>query len=209
MMLVGMYDSPFVRRVAVTMKLLGMPFEHKSWSVGKDQAEIRKYNPLGRVPTLVLDDGEVLAESSAILDYLDDISGERALLPRTGEARRRALKLMAIATGAAEKGVSQVYELAFRPEMKRHQPWVERCRTQMQDALAALDRECSQVLVGRWLLGAKLSQADITVACASTFCHEALYLDPLKLPSLDILTARCEAMPEFQSTHLQFIPPAA
>src|SRR5262245_20220586 len=104
MVLIGMFDSPFVRRVAVSMKLLGFPFEHRNWSVGKDQGEIRKYNPLGRVPTLVLDEGEALMESSAILDYLDDTVGaQRSLLPRSGAARRRGLKLMAIATGAAEK----------------------------------------------------------------------------------------------------------
>src|SRR2546423_15604868 len=113
MILIGMFDSPFVRRVAVSMKLLGMSFEHRNWSVGKDQAEIRKFNPVGRVPTLVLDDGEVLIESSAILDYLDELVGEeRALLPRTGAARRRGLKLMSIASGAAEKGVAQLYEKA-------------------------------------------------------------------------------------------------
>ncbi len=73
--LIGMFDSPFVRRVAVSMHLLGIPFEHRNWSVGKDFERIREFNPLGRVPTLVLDDGEALIESAAILDYLDDFVG--------------------------------------------------------------------------------------------------------------------------------------
>jgi drug/metabolite transporter (DMT)-like permease len=73
MILIGMFDSPFVRRVAVTMNLLKIPFEHRNWSVGKDFDRIREFNPLGRVPTLVLDDGESLIESAAILDYLDDL----------------------------------------------------------------------------------------------------------------------------------------
>jgi hypothetical protein len=91
MILIGMFDSPFVRRVAVSMRLLEIPFAHRNWSVGKDQSEIRRYNPLGRVPTLVLDDGETLVESSAILDYLDDRVGPaRALLPPTGADRRLA-----------------------------------------------------------------------------------------------------------------------
>lgn len=89
MILIGMFDSPFVRRVAVSMKLLGMEFEHRDWSVGRDQTQIRKYNPLGRTPTLMLADGETLIDSSAILDYLDERAGaERALLPRSGAARR-------------------------------------------------------------------------------------------------------------------------
>src|SRR5690349_13111818 len=117
MLLIGMFDSPFVRRVAVSLKLLEIKFEHKNWSVGRDQAQIRKYNPLGRVPVLVLDDGEVLTDSAAILDYLDGRVGrDRALLPFTGAPRRRALALMALATGAAEKAVQQIYEGFFRPE---------------------------------------------------------------------------------------------
>ena len=105
MILIGMFDSPFVRRVAVTLNLLEIPYEHRNWSVGKDFELIRRYNPLGRVPTLVLDDGEPLIESAAILDCLDDLVGpERALLPLTGAPRRAALRVMAVATGAADGG---------------------------------------------------------------------------------------------------------
>src|SRR5882762_6483313 len=120
-----MFDSPFVRRVAVSMNLLEIPFEHRNWSVGKDFELIRRFNPLGRVPTLVTDDGDALVDSAAILDYLDDTVGpDRALLPPTGRQRREALRVMAIAAGAAEKGVLQVYETVFRPEEKRHETWV-------------------------------------------------------------------------------------
>jgi len=128
MLLIGMFDSPFVRRVAISLKLLELPFEHGNWSIGRDFDRIREYNPLGRVPTLVTDEGESLVESGAILDYLDERAGpERALLPRSGPERRHALNLMAMATGAAEKGVLQIYERVFRPEDKRHAPWVNRC----------------------------------------------------------------------------------
>ena len=91
MLLIGMFDSPFVRRVAVSMKLLEIPFEHANWSVGRDFDRIREYNPLGRVPTLVTNEGERLMESAAILDYLDELVGpERALLPHSGPERRQA-----------------------------------------------------------------------------------------------------------------------
>jgi glutathione S-transferase len=90
MILIGMFDSPFVRRVAVSLKLLQVPFEHKNWSVGKDQMQIRKYNPLGRVPTLVLDDGEVLTDSGAILDYVDDRVGRDRALTRCTARRAGA-----------------------------------------------------------------------------------------------------------------------
>jgi glutathione S-transferase len=170
MLLIGMFDSPFVRRVAITMKLLDMPFEHANWSIGRDFDRIREYNPLGRVPTLVLRSGESLMESSAILDYLDEAAGrERALLPPSGPDRRQALKLMAMATGAAEKGVLQVYEGVFRPEEKRHRPWLERLRVQMSSSLAAIDRYAGERGASQWLVGKRMTQADITAACVFTF----------------------------------------
>jgi glutathione S-transferase len=211
MLLIGMFDSPFVRRVAVTLKLLGLPFEHANWSVGRDFDRIREFNPLGRVPTLVTRDGLNLAESAAILDYLDELVGpDRALLPRAGAERRAALNFMALATGAAEKGVLQVYERVFRPEEKRHAPWVERCHAQMSAALAALDRAVGERGVSQWLVGRRMTQADITAACAFTFLDDALRIaaDRVMYASLATLAARCESLPAFQETRLAFHPPA-
>jgi glutathione S-transferase len=207
--LIGMFDSPFVRRVAVSMKLLWVPFEHRNWSIGKDFELIRQFNPLGRVPTLVQPDGEALFESSAILDYLDErVGAERALMPRSGEPRREALRIIAAAIGAAEKGVSQVYESAFRPPEKRYRPWVERCHTQMHAALAQLDRAC-QARSGEWLVGGGLSQADITATCVYTFLSDALGLnrDGVAYAGLGALAERCEAMVEFRSVRAQWFAP--
>jgi glutathione S-transferase len=211
MLLIGMFDSPFVRRVAVTMKLLGIPFEHANWSVGKDFDRIREFNPLGRVPTLVTEDGLKLMESSAILDYLDERVGpERALLPPAGAERREALNLIAMATGAAEKGVVQVYELVFRPEDKRHAPWVHRCHAQMSASLGALDRAVGERGASQWLVGKRMTQADITAACAFTFLNDALRVasDHVMYQSLATLAARCESLPPFQETRLKFHPPS-
>lgn len=201
MLLIGMFDSPFVRRVAVSMKLLEMPFEHANWSVGKDFDRIREYNPLGRVPTLVTADGLRLMESAAILDYLDE---------RAGPERRVALNLIAMATGAAEKGVLQLYELAFRPQDKRHAPWVERCHVQMSASLAALDRQVGERGVSQWLVGQRMTQADITAVCAFTFLNDALRVaaDRVMYASLATLAARCESLPAFQETRMAFHPPA-
>lgn len=211
MLLIGMFDSPFVRRVAVTLKLLDIPFEHANWSVGRDFERIRNYNPLGRVPTLVTDQGERLMESGAILDYLDERVGpERALLPRSGLERRQALQLMALATGAAEKGVLQLYERAFRPETKWHEPWVERCRVQMSASLAALDRYIGERGVSQWLVGKRMTQADITAACAFTFLNDTLRVaeDRVLFQSLATLVARCESLPAFLETRTPFVAPA-
>ncbi len=203
-----MFDSPFVRRVAVSMNLLGMPFEHRNWSVGPDFELIRQFNPLGRVPTLVQPDGEALIESGAILDYLDDCAGpERALLPVTGRDRRQALRLMAITIGAAEKGVAQLYETVFRPAAKRHLPWTERCSTQMHAALTELERAC-EARAGHWLIGQRMTQADITATCVCTFLNDALAITrTATYPALAALVERCEALPEFRASKAEWFPP--
>ncbi|HEX3602599.1 MAG TPA: glutathione S-transferase family protein [Steroidobacteraceae bacterium] len=210
MILIGMFDSPFVRRVAVSMNLLKLPFEHRNWSVGKDFELIRQFNPLGRVPTLVQADGETLIESAAILDFLDETVGpERALLPHSGDLRREALRVIAIAIGGAEKGVTQVYETAFRPPEKRYRPWVERCHNQTHAALAELDRLC-QVRGDKWLVGNRITQADITATCVYTFLSDALGInrDSLAYPALGAVAARCEALPEFSSVKADWFAPA-
>jgi glutathione S-transferase len=210
MKLIGMFDSPFVRRVAVSLNLLEVPFEHRNWSVGKDFELIRQFNPLGRVPVLVLPDGESLIDSSSILDFIDESVGpERALLPRSGGRRREALRILAVALGAAEKGVLQLYEVAFRPEHKRHDEWVERCRSQMHGALAELDRAV-QASNGEWLIGDRMTQADITTACVFTFLSDALDVGQswVIYPGLTALSARCEELPQFSEVRVKFHAPA-
>src|SRR5262250_3233035 len=98
MILVGQFDSPFTRRVAVSLHLLGLPFSRNTLSGFADAVEMRRINPLGRIPSLILDDGEVVIDSAAILDHIDQVVGpERALLPPSGATRRRALKIVALA----------------------------------------------------------------------------------------------------------------
>jgi glutathione S-transferase len=211
MILIGMFDSPFVRRVAVSMNMLGIPFEHRNWSIGKDFELIRQFNPLGRVPALVQPDGDTLIESAAILDFLDEMAGpEHSLLPRSGEPRREALRIIAIGVGGAEKGVLQVYESAFRPPEKRYRPWVERCHTQTHAALAELDRLC-QVRGGEWLIGNRITQADITATCVYSFLSEALDInrDTVMYPALSAVAARCESMPEFKSVKADWFAPSS
>jgi glutathione S-transferase len=210
MLLIGMFDSPFVRRVAVSMRLLGFGFEHANWSVGRDFDRIRAYNPLGRVPTLVLDDGEALIESAAILDYVDELAGPgRALLPGAGAERRAALRLTAIATGAMEKSVLQVYEDVFRPPHRRHAPWLQRCHSQMLSAGTQIERACAAAGADGWLLGGRCTQPDVTATCAFTFMSDTRLLpaDPALFPSWRAHAARCEALPEFRAIRAEWSPP--
>lgn len=210
MLLIGMFDSLFVRRVAVSMKLLGIAFEHANWSVGRDFDRIRRYTPLGRVPALVLDDGEVLVDSAAILDYLDQRVGpDRALVPTSGDDRRHALQAIYLAIGAAEKGRDVLYERIMRPAEKRHEPWVARCRDQMHAALAELNARYARRGLERWFFAERLSQVDITTACVFTFLQESTGLGEHaeRYGALAAITQRCEDLPSFLETRAPWIAP--
>src|SRR5688500_18665845 len=140
MILVGQYDSPFVRRVAITLHLYGMRFRRNAFSVFGDAKEMAKINPIVRIPSLILDDGGVLIDSGAIIDYLDGLAGpERALTPASGAERQMVLQVMAHATGAIDKLGTIVYERTFHPPEHVAQDWIARCRSQLEGALSVLE----------------------------------------------------------------------
>src|SRR5882672_7132816 len=140
MILVGQYDSPFVRRLAITLQLYDLAFTRNAISVFGDAAEMARINPLVRIPSLVLDDGEVLVESGAILDYLDERAGPaRALTPRSGPERRHMLQMMAVATGSIDKAGATVYERHFHAGAAVNQEWVARLKGQLGGGLAWLE----------------------------------------------------------------------
>ncbi len=208
MILIGQYDSPFVRRVGIALTLYGLPFEHRPWSSFGDADRIRPYNPLTRVPTLVLDDGEALVESHSMLDYLDSlVPADRAMFPRAEPARHRALRIAALATGLADKAVSLFYEKRLHREMS--DLWIDRCRAQISAVLAAL--EADRALRGSdYWFGERIGHADIAVAAALRFLAEAHpgLIPMAEFPALDAHAARLEALPVFQSVRQPFIPPA-
>ncbi|MDH3316572.1 MAG: glutathione S-transferase family protein [Gammaproteobacteria bacterium] len=200
MILVGRYLSPFVRRVAVTLRLYGLEYEHRPlMAFGDDKKTISQWNPVGRVPVLILDDGESLFESGAILDYLDERVGpDRSLTPASGRPRREVLRLLALATGAAEKTVLTLYEVRFRPEEKRHEPWVAMCSDQVRRGFEALDAAAAMP----WMTGETMGQADVIAACCWSFAKHAKpeLTETIRAPRLDAIAARAESMPEFQQT---------
>ena len=198
MILIGQYDSPFVRRVAIAMRIYGVAFEHRPWSTFTDGAKIEVYNPLRRVPTLVLEEGAVLIESGAILDYLDEqIGHERALIAAHGPARREAMKVCSLATGLADKAVALVYEKLLH----EHQSpvWSERCTMQIGGVLRALEADRVLRSTPFWF-GPGIGHADIAVACALRFVSEAHpeVFAAGAWPALAEQAARCEALPTFQ-----------
>ena len=207
MFLIGQYDSPFVRRVAIAMRLYGIAFDHKPWSTFGDAVAIAPYNPLRRVPTLVLDSGEALIESAMILDYLDDTVGtERAMLPAMGAERRTQLRICALAMGLGDKGVSLLYERVLRKE--KLELWIERCQDQIAGVLDVLEQERAAVKTP-YFFGERIGHADIAVACVLRFtgeAHPALF-SAARYPALAAHAARCEALPPFQEIVQPLAPP--
>ena len=203
MLLIGQYDSPFVRRVAVTMKLYGLDYRHAPLSAFGDVDEIARHNPLRRVPTLVFDDGVVMVDSSAIVEVLDEMVGpDKAFLARRGDNRRAVLRWCAFAAGAAEKGVSLVYEGAFREGLPL---WVNRCRAQVIDTLDLLERERAAA-AGQWLLGDTMSHADVLLGTMYRFMSEALSTQFVMegWQGLSRHAEACEALPEFAAAYQPF-----
>lgn len=197
MILVGQYDSPFVRRVAISLRVLGFVYEQDTRSVFGEFDSMRQTNPLGRIPSLILDNGETLIDSAAILDWLDERAGpERALVPRSGAARRQALQRIALATGAIEKFGAANYEVLVRPSQLRWPGWVERCLIQGNGALAALEAM-------DWPADAPLDQAQITTCCSINYLKVAApeyFFSAERYPELDALWRRLEALPPFKAT---------
>jgi len=119
MKLVGPWISGFTRRTAITMTLLGIPFEHLNLNAYTDKEEVRRYSPMGKVPALVLDSGEVLIDSTGIIDVLHEMVGrEKELLPRSGAQRLKALQLIGIGLAIYPK-LSALYDESLRPENYR------------------------------------------------------------------------------------------
>jgi glutathione S-transferase len=208
MILIGQYDSPFVRRVAIAAKLHGIAFEHRPWSTFADGDKIAPFNPLRRVPTVLLDDGESLIDSAAIMDWLDENAGNgQPLIPAMGAERRRALKVCALATGLADKAVSLLYERILRKEVS--QVWVERCHAQITDACSELeaDRDARH---SAWWFGDHIGHADIAVTCAIRFTREAHrdLFDPHRFPALQGHFEKCESLTAFRDTVQVLKPPA-
>lgn len=208
MILIGQYDSSFVRRVGIALTLYGIPFEHRPWSIFGKAGELQAVNPLIRVPTLVLNNGEVLIESHLILDYLDSlVPADRRLFPVEEPARHRALKVASLATGFADKGVALFYEKALHKD-SLSPVWVDRCVSQIQAALTELETDRAARTSTYWF-GERLGHADIAVACALRHTGEAHpgLVDAERYPALTAHAARMEALPVFKEISQPFIAP--
>ncbi len=167
-----MLDSPFVRRVAITMQMLGLDYRHRRLSIFKSFDKFRTVHPLVKVPTLVCDDGEMLVDSTLIIDHLESLAGpNKNLYPEDPSARRTALQQIGEALVGMEKAVQIIYETKQRPPELQHAPWIDRLEQQLISAAGLMEASVEAAIEGGsdWLGGAEPMQADITTAVAWNF----------------------------------------
>lgn len=199
MRVIGMLDSPYVRRTALTLAALEIPFAHEPLSVFRHYNEFAAINPVVKAPTAVTDDGVVLLDSTLIIDYaLKVLARDKKLGPADPKLAALDIRLTGLGLAACEKAVQSVYERQLRPAEKQHQPWLDRVAGQLKAALASIEGEIADAY---WLLGSPVSEAGITLAVAGTFISE-MVADVVALseyPHLAALTAKAEAMPLFKA----------
>lgn len=200
MQLIGMLDSPYVRRVAISLQLLGLRFEHRSVSVFSTFAQFQQINPVVKAPSLVCDDGQVLMDSTLIIDYAEAIAAPRkSLMPAAIPERQQALRVIGLALAACEKSVQIVYERKLRPAEKLHQPWVARVTGQLMAAYDLLESELQRkpLAVSRDTIG----QDGVSAAVAWHFT-QAMHPEVVPMtryPALREFSLQAEQLPEFMA----------
>lgn len=200
MQLIGMLDSPYVRRTAISMLLLGLHFEHRSLSVFRTFGEFSRINPVVKAPSFVCEDGTVLMDSTLILQYVQALSPGRPLLPPSDPNLRRALRIVGLAMAVCDKSVQAVYEQQLRPEDKQHGPWLDRCTGQLRAALTELEAELRKAPLSaeRDVIGL----AGVSVGVAWEFVRQMVpELLPASedLPTLIAYATAVEQLPEFRA----------
>jgi glutathione S-transferase len=197
-----MLDSPFVRRVAITMHMLDMEYQHRPLSIFRSFDEFRTVHPLVKVPTLVCDDGEMLVDSTLIIEYLEMLVGpERSLYPQDPSAKRTALQQIGEALVGMEKVAQIIYEKGQRPRELRHAPWLRRLEQQLVSAAGLMEASVETAIErgNDWLAGKVPMQADITTAVAWDFIQRvsSRVVRPTDHPYLVEFSERAEELPEF------------
>ena len=197
MQLIGMLDSPYVRRVAVSLKVLGLSFDLDQVSVFRHFEKFSSINPVVKAPSFITDDGTVLMESSLILEHIAQLA-PRSLMPADRAAHETALRQIGLALAGCEKTVSILYERNLRPAEKQHQPWLDRVLGQLLLAYGALEREASP----DWFTGEVLMQPQITAAVAWDFTQHNIpeLVRAEDFPKLAALSARAEKLAAFIET---------
>lgn len=198
MLLIGMLDSPYVRRVSISLQLLGIPFEHQSISVFSTFEQFRQINPVVKAPSLVCDDGGVLMDSTLILEYAEALAAPgKSLMPAEIGERLHALRIIGLGLAACEKSVQIVYERNLRPPEKQHEPWVTRVQGQLFAAYQALELELRKKPLE--VTSRTMNQAGLTTAVAWSFTQMMLpeIVIASDYPALQGFSEKAEHLAEF------------
>ncbi len=194
-----MLDSPYVRRVAVSLQLLGLRFEHRSLSVFRTFAGFHQINPVVKAPTLECDDGSLLMDSSLILEHAEAMAHPRTLWPSRLQELQHDLRLTGLALAACEKSGQLLYERGLRPAEKWHAPWIARVTGQVLAACDLLELELADRPPPA--TSAALRQADVSIAVAWQFTQQTLpeAVPAARFPRLSAFSKAAESLPEFQA----------
>ena len=197
--LYGRHASPFVRRVAVTLRLYGMAYRHVPlMPFGSDKAALSAFNPITRVPALQLGDGEMLIDSAAILDHLDQLAGPDALDPCRGACPPSGADTAGGGARRQRKTGRRALRAALPAAEAWHKPWLDTCDKQVRDGFQWLDGQ----FAGPRFTGAAMTQADVTVAVFWLFGRgkRPRFFASLGCSALEALADRLQDTPEFQAT---------
>jgi glutathione S-transferase len=200
MQLIGMLDSPYVRRVAISLQLLGLRFAHRPVSVFQAFEEFHRINPVVKAPSLVCDDGEVLMDSTLIIEFVEALlGGRKSLMPNTPAERQHALRHIGLALAACEKNVAILYERNLRPPEKLHQPWVGRVTAQLLAAYQLLEADLSARLPP--VTSAAINQTGVSIAVAWQFTQQTIpeVVAAHEFPALREFSIKAEELPEFRA----------
>jgi glutathione S-transferase len=192
MRLIGMLDSPFVRRTAVALDMLAVPFTHEAVSVFSTFEKFQGINPVVKAPTLILDDGTVLMDSSLILAYVEStLPPARSLWSSDSAARALEYRVVSLAMAGCEKCAQYIYEQNLRPRQFQFEPWLARVAGQLQAAFAAIEAE---VAAHAAAFARDRSHACIAAGIAWSFSQSMLaqLLPAASHPALGALSDRME-----------------
>ena len=204
MKLIGNYLSHFVRRVAIPLEIYGLEYELIEASVATDQDIIRQHSKLARIPSLVLDDGEVLIDSDYILVEIDAMVPESSrLLP--GVPGREYGQVIASLTGAMDKATAWFYELHRRPKELVWDEWGEHLRSQLAGGVLQVEERVELAPDETFLFDNKMTHADIAVGLIYPLAAMAApdVVSEESCPRLSQLSSHMNAMDAFKKTSLQ------
>jgi glutathione S-transferase len=203
MKLIASYTSPYARKVRIALAEKKIEYEFVEESPWAEQTTVPTYNPLGKVPVLVLDDGTTLFDSRVIVEYLDTVSPVSRLIPEPNRQRIVVKRWEALADGICDAAVAVVLE-SKRSARQQNKDWIERQLRKIDLGLKELGNELGEKV---WCNGEAYSLADIATGCALAYLdlrHAAIDWHAA-YPNLVKLAEKLAKRPSFAET----VPPAS